>query len=156
MFSRLFRNRGAVRREFVGVTAVLSIVMAVHVDAQNTVAPPRDVGPSVVMQCRDCGTIESIREVQEPRAATPPGTASASPVGLVMYIPLGRKPANDSPYIGSVGTRQWQDRTGSTRYEFTVRMDDGTYQFLSRQGVSDFAAGDRVKVSQLQIEHWTQ
>ena len=40
--------------------------------------------------------------------------------------------------------------------EFVVRMDDGSYRFLPRQGVSDFASGDRVKLSEGQIEHSTQ
>ena len=143
-------------RQFATFAAILSIAAAHQVDAQNTVAPPRDVGVSVVIRCKDCGTIESIREVQEPRAVPPPATGSASPIGLVMYIPLGRKTETNDAYVGSAGTRQWQERTASTRYEITVRMDDGTYKFVPRQGVSDFGAGDRVKVSELQIEHWTQ
>jgi outer membrane lipoprotein SlyB len=73
-----------------------------------------------------------------------------------MYIPLGRKTSTDSAFVGSAGSREWQARTAATRYEFIVRMDDGNYRTVSRHGVSDFTVGDRVKVSQSQIEHWTQ
>jgi outer membrane lipoprotein SlyB len=141
-------------RQFAVVVAILSIAATHQADAQSSAPPVRDAGVSVVIRCQDCGTIESIREGQEARAASPPGTASASPIGLVMYIPLGRKTGTDDAYVGSVGTRQWQERAANTRYEFTVRMDDGTYRSVPRQGVSNFGVGDRVKVSQWQIEHW--
>jgi len=145
-----------VSRKFAVIVATLSIAAACEVDAQLVEPPARDAGVSVVIRCNDCGTIESIREVQETRAALTPGTAPASPIGLVMYVPIGRKAGAEQAYVGSVGTRQWQERTASARYEFTVRMDDGSYRFIPRQGVSDFAVSNRVKVTQLEIEHFTQ
>jgi outer membrane lipoprotein SlyB len=138
------------------VVAALSIAASYEVDAQRTTEPARDAGMSVVMRCQDCGTIQSIREVQASRAVSPAGTDSASPVGLVMSIPLGRKARTENAFVGSAGSRQWQERTANARYEFIVRMDDGNYRTVSRQGVSDFTVGDRVKVNQLQIEHWAQ
>jgi outer membrane lipoprotein SlyB len=73
-----------------------------------------------------------------------------------MYIPLGRKSGNDDAFVGSVGSRQWQERTTTTRYEFIVRMEDGNYRTVPRQGVSDFSVGDRVRMAQGQIVHWAQ
>ena len=139
-------------RQLAAVVAALSIAATCQVDAQRSTEAVRDV----IMRCQDCGTIESIREVQEARSPSTPGTASASPIGLVMYIPLGRTTEADKSYVGSVGTREWQARTNNTRYEFTVRMDDGNYRMVARQGVSDLGIGDRVKVTQSQIERWTQ
>ena len=144
------------RRQLAAVVAILSIAATYSVEAQQSTEPVRDTGVSVVMRCQDCGTIQSIREAQQARPTSPDGTTSASPVGLVMSIPLGRKPAPEGAFVGSVGSRQWQDRTSSTRYEFIVRMDDGSYRTVWRPGISDFRLGDRVKVNQLQIEHWTQ
>ncbi len=151
------------RRQLATVIASLSIATAFQVDAQRSdipqATPPQD---SVVMRCQECGTIESIREVQE-RIAEPTGTPvstsgmpSGLPIGLVMYIPLGKKTSASDTYVGSVGSHQWQERTETTRYEFTVRMDSGAYRVLPREGVSDFATGDRVKVTKGQIEHTTQ
>jgi outer membrane lipoprotein SlyB len=137
------------------VVAILSIGATGEVNAQQSAEPARDAGTSVVMRCQDCGTIDSIREVQEARAVTAPGVTSGSPVGLVMYIPLGRKSGNDDAFVGSVGSRQWQERTTTTRYEFIVRMEDGNYRTVPRQGVSDFSVGDRVKLTQGQVVHWT-
>jgi hypothetical protein len=142
-----------VRRHLV-IAAVLSIAATCSVGAQQTTEP--NAGASVVMRCQNCGTIQSIREAQQSRPASPDGLDSGSPVGLVMSVPLGRKPAPERPFVGSVGSRQWQDRTSNSRYEFIIRMDDGSYRTVSRQGISDFRGGDRVKVNQLQIEHWTQ
>ncbi len=148
---------------------VLSIAAASRVGAQMVEAPPRDVESSVVIRCRDCGIIVSIKEVQQIRgaateaaatsAATGTGAASitgtGSPIGLVMYIPL-KKTGSEEPYVGSVGTRQWQARTANARYEFTVRMDDGSYRVVPQQGASDFVMNDRVKVTQFELEHVTQ
>lgn len=144
------------RRQLAAVVAILSIAATYWVEAQQSTEPVRDTGVSVVMRCQDCGTIQSIREAQQARPTSPDGTTSPSPVGLVMSIPLGRKPAPEGAFVGSVGSRQWQERTSSGRYEFIVRMDDGSYRTVSRPGISDFKLGDRVKVNQLQIEHWTQ
>ena len=144
------------RRQFAAVVAVLSILASDQIHAQRSPEPARDAGVSVVMRCQDCGTVQSIREAQGARTVSPAGTTSESPVGLVMYIPLGRKAGAESAFVGSVGSRQWQERTANARYEFIVRMDDGSYRTVWRQGVSDFTVGDRVKVNQLQIEHWTQ
>jgi hypothetical protein len=147
--------------------AVFSIAAASPAGAQIVEAPPHDAGPSVVMRCKDCGTIVSIKEVQELRAVSTQATATAagtgaaaitgvgSPIGLVMNVPL-KKTGSENPYVGSVGTRQWQERTANARYEFTVRMDDGSYRAIPRQGVSDFAVNDRVKLTQFEIEHATQ
>jgi hypothetical protein len=121
-------------RQFAVVVAILSIAATHQADAQSSAPPVRDAGMSVVIRCKDCGTIESIREGQEARAVSPPGTASASPIGLVMYIPLGRKTGTDDAYVGSVGTHQWQERTANTRYEFTVRIGIGRKTIHTKRG----------------------
>ena len=87
-------------RQFAAVAAALSIAAACEVDGQQNPAPARDTGVSVVMRCQDCGTVQSIREVQESRTASLPGAASESPIGLVMHIPLGRKTGTDTTYVG--------------------------------------------------------
>jgi hypothetical protein len=146
----------AVRRQLATVIAVLSIAATYSVEAQQTTAPAPGAGASVVMRCKNCGTVQSIRAAQQARPAAPDGLASESSVGVVMSVPLGKKPAPERPFVGSVGSRQWQERTSNTRYEFIVRMDDGSYRTVSRQEISDFRVGDRVQVNQLQIEHWKQ
>jgi hypothetical protein len=153
--------------------AVLSIAATFQVGAQIVAPPPRDVESSVVVRCRDCGIIVSIKEVQGTRStvaqtsgagnatvgASGTGassiTGTGSPIGLVMYVPIKRA-GNGDPYVGSVGSKQWQERTANARYEFVVRMEDSSYRTVTQQGVSDFVVNDRVKVTQFEIEHAPQ
>jgi len=109
---------------------------------------------SVVMRCRQCGVVNSIREVQQQREGTTPGLGPDSPVGLVLYIPTGPGSKRGDGFAGSVGNREWQNRISSTRYEFTVRMDDGDFKVVNKDGVSDLQVGDRVRVDGGRIERW--
>ncbi len=132
--------------------AVLSLAALPLVYAQpaGTTAVP----DSVVMRCRQCGVINSIREVQQTREGTTPGLGVDSPVGLVLYIPMGPGRRQSDVFAGSVGNREWQNRISSTRYEITVRMDDGDFRVVSKDGVSDFQIGDRVRLDGARIERW--
>ena len=60
----------------------------------------------------------------------------------------------EDSFAGSVGNREWQNRINNTRYEFTVRMDDGDFHLVQKNGVSDLRVGDRVRVDRGQIERW--
>ena len=98
--------------------------------------------------------VNSIREVQQQREGSTPGLGPDSPVGLVLYIPTGPGSKRGDGFAGSVGNREWQSRISSTRYEFTVRMDDGDFKVVSKDGVSDLQVGDRVRVDGGRIERW--
>ena len=106
------------------------------------------------MRCKQCGVINSIREVQQRREGATPGLGPDSPVGLVIYIPIGPGANKADSFAGSVGNREWQDRIVSTRFEYTVRMDDGDYRLVQKDGVSDLRVGDRVRVDGARIERW--
>ncbi len=119
----------------------------------NAVAQPApNGGPSIVMRCRDCGIIQSVREVQRQREGAVGG---AGPMGFVVYIPIGAGREKGESYVGSVGNREWQNIATSTSYEFTVRMDDGDFRLIRRDGPSDFQIGERVRVRGDRIERWT-
>ncbi len=114
--------------------------------AQSAVPPLPEGTSSVIIRCRDCGVIHSIREVQQQREGAASGVRGAGPVGLVIYIPTGPGRNRESSYVGAVGTREWQNLTTSTRYEFTVRMDNGDFRVAQKVGVSDLQVGDRVRL----------
>lgn len=118
--------------------------------------PVPDGGPvnSVVMRCRQCGVINSIRETQQARDGVTPGLGPDAPVGLVLQIPIGPGADRSNAYAGSVGNREWQNRIASTRYEYTVRMDDGDFRIVTRDGMSDLQVGDRVRVDGNRIERF--
>jgi len=151
-----------VRRALV---ASLAMIAPTAAGAQSPMPSAADPAISVVMRCQECGTIESIREIEATRSTGTPQSnpntntnaspTPGSPIGLIWYIPVG-KGVKEEAYVGSVGNREWQERTQNTRYEFTVRMYNGNYQFAQKQGVSDLSVGERVKVSRGQIERWSQ
>ena len=137
--------------------ALLALAALPHAYAQPAGAQPVPDGGavnSVVMRCRQCGVINSIREVQQQREGTTPGLGVDSPVGLVLYIPTGPGSKRGDGFAGSVGTREWQNRISTTRYEYTVRMDDGDFKLVNKDGVSDLQVGDRVRVEGPRIERW--
>ena len=132
--------------------ALLALAALPQAYAQPAGTTP--VPDSVVMRCRQCGVVNSIREVQQQREGTTPGLGADSPVGLVLYIPTGPGSKRGDGFAGSVGNREWQNRISTTRYEFTVRMDDGDFKVVSKDGASDLQVGDRVRVDGGRIERW--
>lgn len=132
--------------------AILSLAALPQVLAQP--AGTTQVPDSVVMRCKQCGTINAVREVQQAREGATPGLGPDAPVGLVIYIPMGPGRGRADSFAGSVGNREWQNRINSTRYEFTVRMDDGDFRLVQKDGVSDLRVGDRVRLDGERIERW--
>jgi outer membrane lipoprotein SlyB len=131
----------------------IAAMLALAAPAQSPAQPAPEGGPSVVMRCRDCGVISSVREVQRPReGAVPAGASNAGPIGLVINIPTGSGGGGEQPFVGSVGSREWQKQTTSTSYEFTVRMDDGGYRLAQKDGPSDLQVGDRVRATGGQVQ----
>ena len=142
-------------RQFAAAAAILSLAALSQAFAQPAgTTPVPDGGFSVVMRCKQCGVINSIREIQQRREGATPGLGPDSPVGLVIYIPMGPGREKADSFAGSVGNREWQNRIISTRYEYTVRMDDGDYRVVQKDGVSDLQVGDRVRLDRGGIERW--
>ena len=132
--------------------AILSLAALPQVLAQP--AGTTQVPDSVVMRCKQCGTINAVREVQQARQGATPGLGPEAPIGLVIYIPMGPGRNKTDSFAGSVGNREWQNRINNTRYEFTVRMDDGDFRLVQKDGVSDLRAGDRVRLDGERMERW--
>jgi len=142
-----------VRHRCLAAAAALSLA-SLQAAAQPATTPLPDGGVSVVMRCRDCGVIHSIREVQRTREGAASTVGGGAPVGFVVYIPIGPGRSGEDSYVGSVGSREWQNRTTRTYYEFTVRMDDGDYRVVPKDGMSDLQVGDRVRIIDGRIERW--
>jgi outer membrane lipoprotein SlyB len=139
-----------VARHFIAAAMLaLAALPQVYAQPAGTAVPD-----SVVMRCRQCGVVNSIREVQQTREGSTPGLGIDSPVGLVLYIPMGPGRKQGDAFAGSVGNREWQNRISSTRYEFTVRMDDGDFRVVNKDGASDLRIGDRVRLDGARIERF--
>ena len=139
-------------RSYTAAAALLALAALSQVFAQP--AGTAQVPDSIMMRCKQCGIVNSIREIQQARQGTTPGLGPDSPIGLVIYIPTGPGSNRADGYAGSVGNREWQNRINSTRYEYTVRMDDGDFRLVQKDGVSDLRVGDRVRVEGTRIERW--
>jgi outer membrane lipoprotein SlyB len=136
---------------FAAAAALLSLAALPQAFAQPAGTAP--VPDSImVVRCKDCGVISSVREIQQARPGTTPDLGPDQPIGLVVYIPQGPSGSRGNTFAGSVGNREWQNRVTSTRYEFTVRMDNGDYRVVQKEGPSDLKIGDRVKVDRGTIE----
>jgi outer membrane lipoprotein SlyB len=142
------------RRFTAAALLALAVLPEAYAQPAGTTPLPDSSVNSVVMRCRQCGVVNSVREVQQQREGTTPGLGVDSPVGLVLYIPVGPGSRQGDAFAGSVGNREWQNRISTTRYEFTVRMDDGEFRVVNKDGVSDLRVGDRVRVDGGRIERF--
>jgi outer membrane lipoprotein SlyB len=116
-----------------------------HASAPLTVAKAQQI-------CESCGTVESVRALQQ--AAKPSGLGVVA--GAVLGGVLGNQVGNGSgrtlaTVAGAVGGgyagNEVEKRTHtSTSYEVRVRMEDGTIRTFTPAGQPDWRAGDRVRV----------
>lgn len=112
-------------------------------------ASPTTVAPPV---CRDCGTVESVREVVQEGQGTGLGAVAGGVLGGVLGHQVGGGRGKDLATVagavgGAVAGHQIEkSQRKAVRYEITVRMDDGTIQTLSAQSQPSWHAGERVKI----------
>jgi hypothetical protein len=90
--------------------------------------------------CPDCAEVRSIRQVTKelPQAES----TQSQPSGLVASIPLGggKAKVGSSTNLGSEAVQK------STRWEVTLRYDDGRYRLMMLDRQPDFGEGARVRI----------
>lgn len=117
------------------------------------VAPSVPAAPAAPPVCHECGTIESVREMTQKGEGTGLGAVAGGVLGGVLGHQVGSGRGKDLATVaGAVGgavaghqVEKYQRRT--TRYEITVRMDDGSTQTVTAESQPSWRAGDRVKVN---------
>ncbi len=112
--------------------------------------PPAPPAPPT---CRECGTVESVREVAIQQAQSPGiGAVAGGILGGVLGHQVGSGRGNDAATVlgaigGAVAGHQIEKSQRRTvRYEIAVRMDDGTMQVLNAESAPAWRGGERVKV----------
>lgn len=118
---------------------------ATHASTPVTVAKTQQI-------CESCGTVESVRVLQQ--AAKPSGLGVVA--GAVLGGVLGNQVGNGNgrtlaTVAGAVGGgyagNEVEKRTRTnTSYEVRVRMEDGSIRTFTPPGQPDWRAGDRVRI----------
>lgn len=102
--------------------------------------------------CRECGTVESVREVQQKGDGSGLGAVAGGVVGGLLGHQIGGGRGKDLATVagavgGAVAGHQIEKSVRkTTRYEVTVRFEDGTTQVFSQDQQPTWRSGDRVKV----------
>jgi outer membrane lipoprotein SlyB len=122
--------------------------------------PPTPGGPALgTTGCDRCGTIEAIRQVATKEQWTPlgsvPSTADLGPQGMAMYK-VGKGFSNEGQvFVGAAGGtvyRTQPNQRNITRWEVTIKMDDGSTRSLTQNYEPLMQVGDKVRVFGAQIE----
>jgi outer membrane lipoprotein SlyB len=108
--------------------------------------------PPVSPACRDCGVIESVREIKTQGEGSGLGAVAGGVLGGVLGHQVGGGRGKDvATVLGAVGGAvaghqvEKNVRTGS-KYEVAVRFDDGSSQVFRQDQAPAWRSGDRVKV----------
>jgi len=107
--------------------------------------------------CRDCATVESVREVKQNGDGTGLGAVGGGVVGGLLGNQVGGgKGKILGAVVGAVGGayagNEVEKRVrSSTLFEITVRLDDGNTRVFTESQVPGLQRGDRVRVSNGQL-----
>ncbi|MRD71877.1 glycine zipper 2TM domain-containing protein [Rhodocyclus tenuis] len=107
--------------------------------------------------CRDCGVVESVREIRHPAQATGLGAVTGGVIGGVVGHQIGNGHGRElATVVGAIGgafAGNESERTlrGEREYQTTLRMDDGTLRTFSDDEAPPWRRGDRVRVGSGQI-----
>ena len=109
-------------------------------------------------ECRDCGTVRSIRALERQRPMTREVPTymtsdqylsnreySEPMVGPVFGISFGKGQETKS-FVGAAGNETMRQRILEIYYEVTVRFDDARFGLFEQEESAGLRVGDRVKV----------
>ena len=102
--------------------------------------------------CRDCGTVESVREVTTKGEGTGLGAVAGGVLGGILGHQVGRGSGKDLATVagavgGAFGGHQIEKSVRSEKqYQVTVRFDDGTVRTYTQKSADGWRNGDRVRV----------
>ena len=120
-----------------------------------TLPPPPAVAPKPV--CLDCGTVENFRQVEVKGDGSALGAVAGGATGALIGHQFGRGGGKDLMTIaGAVGGafaghEIERNVRKKTRYEISVRMEDGSVRTLSQDTAPAWRIGDHVRVINNQL-----
>lgn len=116
-------------------------------------APEAPAVPApIAAVCRDCGVVESVREVAREGEASGLGAVAGGVLGAVLGNQVGGGRGKDVATVlggvgGAVAGHQIEkSRNRQVDYEIVVRFDDGTSRVMTQPTQPAWRQGDRVRV----------
>ena len=113
--------------------------------------------PQYSNRCRDCATVESVREVKQSGEGSGLGAVSGGVVGGLLGNQIGNgRGRTVGAVVGAVGGayagNEVEKNVRSTKhYEITVRLDDGNTRVFTESQPPSLQRGDRVRISNGQL-----
>ena len=113
--------------------------------------PPPDVAPPRPI-CRDCGVIESVREVEKAGKASGSGAAVGGIAGGILGNQAGRGNGRTAMTLlgaigGAIAGNEIEKNTAKAKsYEILIRFDDGTTRLITQDTPPVWRSGDRIRV----------
>ncbi len=136
------------RRAVALIAAGLLTLSGLPANAETSpVESPPVAGATI---CVQCGMIEGVREVAQEGERTGLGTVAGGLVGGI----LGRQLSDSGSFLGMLlgmaggayaGNKFEQHRNKVSRYEVSVRMEDGTLRTLNYESRPVWQVGERVR-----------
>lgn len=117
----------------------------------TTTLPPPPPYVSVA-PCKDCGTIESVNQISQEGQGSGLGAIAGGVLGGVLGHNVGRGRGQDVATVAGavggavLGNKIEKSQKTSSRWETTVRFEDGTSRIIGSDAPPPWRAGDRVKV----------
>lgn len=109
--------------------------------------------PASAPVCYDCGTVTSVETVQVQGDTNGVGAVGGAVVGGVVGHQFGNgKGKTAMTALGAIGgalagNQVEKTQRRSTRYDVSVRMEDGSSRTVSYTTIPPFSSGDRVRVN---------
>jgi outer membrane lipoprotein SlyB len=113
-------------------------------------ARPASAPPTV---CRECGTVEAVREVNTPAEASGLGAVAGGVLGGLLGHQVGRGKGNTAATIvgaagGAFAGHQTEKYVRAEKQsQVTVRFEDGSTRTLAQEGGSRWQVGDHVRMN---------
>ncbi len=107
--------------------------------------------------CRDCATVESVREIKQDGEGTGLGAISGGVIGGLLGNQIGGgRGKTVGAVVGAVGgayagNTVEKNLRGTKQYEITVRLDDGTTRVFTEAQTPSLQSGDRVRINNDQL-----
>lgn len=116
------------------------------------VAQQPAVQPAPPPPCRNCGTIEAVREIEQKGEGTGLGAVAGGVGGAILGNQIGRGRGRDAATVlgavgGAVAGHQIEKSVRKViKYEVVVRYEDGSSQSFMQDAQPAWRSGDKVRV----------